>query len=90
MAKAKKKVEEVTEVVDTVDGLADPVATEEGPKLTVQDIRDLLTVVDAACKRGAFQAGEMATVGTLYNRVKGFVDAVEPQTQGETPAPAAE
>lgn len=81
-----EKATVVAEETPVVQETPDPAAQAQ---LTVTDIKDLLVVIDAASKRGAFHAAEMESVGKLYNRVKGFVDAVEPKAEtqaGDTPA----
>lgn len=57
-------------------------------QLTIDDIRNLLKIVEAASERGAFKAAELQTVGTVYNKVKAFVDSVTPKT--DEPAAEAE
>lgn len=66
-------------------------ATEEtapaSPELTIQDLGNLRAVIDIACQRGAFRAAEMADVGTAFNKLNTFLNAVAAQqTEKETPA----
>ena len=42
--------------------------------LRLQDLIELKVVIELASKRGAFDATEMAAIGTLYNRLKATVD----------------
>jgi hypothetical protein len=49
--------------------------------LTVQDLNALKQVVEVASQRGAFKAAEMAAVGTIYNKLSGFLDSVSKQGQ---------
>ena len=39
-------------------------------------------IFDVASRRGAFKADEMATVGTVYNKLKAFLDSL-PKPEGE-------
>ena len=37
-----------------------------------------MSIIDVASARGSFRAGEMAGVGTLYNKLSGFLAKVAP------------
>jgi hypothetical protein len=75
------------------------VAVEEGvggeaqtaqPELSIADLQNLKSVIDVAVKRGAFQAAEMSSVGSVYDRLSAFLVAVTPAQQPTAPqAPAA-
>lgn len=58
---------------------ADAPAAEQNYDLTVQDLSALKNIIDVAAQRGAFKPGEMAAVGTVYNKLAGFLDAVSKQ-----------
>lgn len=45
--------------------------------VTVQDVANAYAIIDLAAKRGAFQATELQAVGTVANRLKAFLDAVQ-------------
>lgn len=47
-------------------------ATEQGLQLT--DLRIMMQILDVVTARGAIKADEMTTVGTLYGKLKTFVD----------------
>lgn len=47
--------------------------------LTLQDLTALKTIIDVAAQRGSFKPSEMAAVGTVYNKLSGFLDAVAKQ-----------
>lgn len=49
------------------------------PQLTLGDLQGMLTIIDAVTKRGAFQAGELAQVGGLYERLDAYVKHVSPK-----------
>ena len=46
-------------------------------ELNLQDLRALKTLVEVACQRGAYRADEMKAIGTVYDRIAGFLAAVE-------------
>lgn len=48
------------------------------PSLGLNDIAFLLQIVEICSKRGAFNADEMTSVGTVYDKVKSFVAANTP------------
>ena len=48
----------------------------KGIELTIQDLAGLKTVIDVATTRGAFKANEMLSVGTVYNKLEAFLNAV--------------
>jgi hypothetical protein len=47
--------------------------------LTVQDLGALKAIIDVAAQRGAFKPAEMQAIGTVYNKLSGFLDAVGKQ-----------
>ena len=51
------------------------------PELTIQDLGNLRAIIDVASQRGAFRAAEMAAVGTAFNKLNDFLNAVAPQQQ---------
>jgi len=53
------------------------------PELTVTDLQNIRAIIDAASRRGAFGASEMAAVGTVYNKLDSFLNAVSPQQTAE-------
>lgn len=60
------------------------------PELTIQDLGNLRAIIDVASQRGAFRAAEMAAVGTAFNKLNDFLNAVAPQQQeGTADKPAA-
>lgn len=93
MAK-KEKVEQTEQTVDTTATETGPEVTAEPVQLTLQDMNALASVIDLASKRGAFQAGELAAVGNVYNKLHSFLQYVASQQsqaqaeEAETEAPA--
>jgi hypothetical protein len=69
--------------------------TEEGvapqPELNINDLQNLRGIINVAVKRGAFEAAELTPVGTVYDRLNAFLNAVAPAPQAPAPeqAPAA-
>ena len=66
------------------------------PDINLNDIRNILSVIDACASRGAFKGEEMQSVGALRNKVAAFVEAnmpeqepadedVDPDPEGRTP-----
>lgn len=49
--------------------------------ITINDIVQFKNIIEVCTKRGAFQANELETVGSLYNRIKLFTDEVEANTR---------
>jgi len=65
------------------------VETQTNIELTLQDLAAIKSVIDVASSRGAFKPNEMVAVGTVYNKLAGFLDAVAAQSKAaETEAPA--
>jgi hypothetical protein len=52
---------------------------EKAPDLSVQDLTAMKTIIDVASQRGAFKPGEMTTVGTVYDKLETFLNAVADQ-----------
>jgi hypothetical protein len=47
--------------------------------LSILDLANIRDILDLAARRGAFAAGEMAAVGTVFNKLHSFVTAAMPQ-----------
>lgn len=59
-------------------------AAQSGAELTVQDLQAIKQIIDVSTQRGAFKAGELMTVGQVYNKLEAFLSAVaQQQSQGE-------
>jgi hypothetical protein len=61
---------------------------EKAPDLTITDLQNLRAIIDVASTRGAFKAAEMAAVGTVFNKLDAFLNAVAAQQAPQEPAPA--
>jgi hypothetical protein len=70
--------------------IVDETATEQAPpeNLTLRELDQLAQVIDLGSQRGAFRAGELEVVGSLYNKLVSFLSYV--QAQQEAAAEAAE
>lgn len=56
------------------------------PELSLADLQNIRTLIDISVKRGTFVAGEMSSVGAVYDRLSVFLDAVrEANTPQEQP-----
>lgn len=51
-------------------------AAQENLDLTINDLSALKTIIDVAAQRGVFKPNEMAAVGTVYNKLTAFLEAV--------------
>ncbi len=54
---------------------------QESFDLTINDLAQLKAIIDVAAQRGTFKPGEMAAVGTVYNKLSGFLEQVAKQGQ---------
>jgi len=74
---------------DTTAEAAAPAA----PELTIVDLQNIRAIIDTASRRGAFNGTELSSVGTVFDRLNTFLNAVAPAQQPadeSTPeAPAA-
>jgi hypothetical protein len=50
----------------------------QAPDLTITDLQNVRSVIDIAATRGAFKAAEMAAVGSVFNKLDAFLQAVVP------------
>ena len=68
--------DQVTEQQAPVDATAQP--AQPAPELTINDLQNIRTIIDVASRRGAFGAAEMTGVGTTFDRLNTFLNAVAP------------
>jgi len=57
----------------------DQTAAPAQPELTVIDLQNLKSIIEVAAQRGAFRAAEMEAIGTQFNKLVKFLEAVAPQ-----------
>ena len=53
------------------------------PSITITDIAFLVQIVETVAQRGAFRADELSSVGAVYDKVKAFIVANNPQPAPE-------
>jgi hypothetical protein len=53
-------------------------------QLSITDLVVLKNVIDVACSRGAFKAGEMKQVGEIYEKLTAFLNAVVAQAEAQS------
>lgn len=51
------------------------------PELTVNDLNNLKQIIEAAVRRGTFNAGEISGVGNAYDKLNSFLTAIAKQNQ---------
>jgi hypothetical protein len=56
------------------------------PELTVTDLVNLRAIVDVAVLRGTFGANEISSVGSVFDKLNTFLNAVAPQKTEDAPA----
>lgn len=59
---------------------------ENRPTLTLQDLTLVMQVIETGTERGAWKAGELASVGNLYDRILAFLTAagaIQPKQEEE-------
>jgi hypothetical protein len=56
------------------------------PSLNVSDLQLVTELIDLCSQRGAFRAEELAAVGALYNRLKEFLNTVQPSDEADPAA----
>jgi hypothetical protein len=72
------------------DTINEPVEAEK-PGFNLQDLIFVLQIIEACTQRGSFRAEELTTVGSVYDRLKGFLasngafDNAETETANPTP-----
>jgi len=53
------------------------------PELTINDLKNLKSVLEAAIRRSAFEPSEIAGVGNVYNKLDKFLSHIESQTPAQ-------
>lgn len=58
-------------------------------QISIADLDTIKNIIDLACTRGAFRGEEVYEVGTVYNKLKNFLDVViagaKAQQSADTP-----
>lgn len=75
------------EVITEQNGVETPAETAPAaaPDLNINDLIAMRSVIDVVTKRGAFQANELSSVGTLFDKLNAFLEAAQ-KAQQATPA----
>lgn len=71
----------MTEQVETQN--AQQETAQQNVELTINDLAALRSVIDVAAQRGTFKANEMTAVGTIYNKLNGFLEQVSKQAEAQ-------
>ena len=58
----------------------------QAPALTVADLRNIRMIIDISSQRGAFKGGELATIGSVFDKLDTFLKTVD--AKPDTPQPA--
>lgn len=61
-------------------------APAQPPNLNLQDIQSLLMIIDMAAQRGAFRGPELSQIGTVFDKVTKFIQAVSPPSNTDNTA----
>lgn len=75
---------ENTEQSQTTTQSTDQTEAPAQPELTITDLNNLRSILDAAVRRGAFAAAEISAVGATFDKLNNFLNAVAPP-KTETP-----
>jgi hypothetical protein len=55
------------------------VSAETATQLTIVDLQNIRSIFDVACRRGAFSAAEMSSVGKVFDKLNSFLSTVTEQ-----------
>ena len=53
----------------------------EAPTLNINDLQSVVKIIDACSERGAFRGNEMASVGSVRDRLAAFAEANTPKAE---------
>jgi hypothetical protein len=54
------------------------------PGITITDLKNVLVMIDLATQRGALRAGELSSVGALYEKINQFVQETERKIKADS------
>jgi hypothetical protein len=64
---------------------AQPEQTVAQPELTITDLMNIRSIVEASVRRGAFSASEVSAVGAAFDKLNTFLNSVQtPKGQEST------
>lgn len=52
------------------------ISMDKNAQLTITDLASLKQIIEVACARGTFQAGEIKGVGEVYERLDAFLKSI--------------
>jgi hypothetical protein len=61
-----------------IGGDAAPAPAPAQPELNINDLQNIRAIIDTASRRGAFGANELSSVGSVFDRLNTFLNAVAP------------
>ena len=61
---------------------------ENNTQITIADLDTIKNIIDLACTRGAFRGAELSQVGTVYDKLSVFLQAVIEQAKAQEAANA--
>jgi hypothetical protein len=79
--------------LETNEATQDTSVADQSPQLTIADLQNIRNLIDVAVRRGAFGAQETSAVGSVFDRLNVFLNAVAPATEqapADTTAPESE
>jgi len=58
--------------------------TNQTTELSIADLQNIRTIIDAACRRGAFGGQELSSVGAAYDKLNNFLNSIaKSQTENQ-------
>jgi hypothetical protein len=66
------------ETVQDASQVTPEAAPPQQPDLTITDLTNIRAIIDVAVRRGAFGASEASGVGTVFDKLNAFLNAVAP------------
>lgn len=64
--------------------MQDTAPQQEQTSITIQDLIAVRSLIEICSQRGSFKASELAAVGSLYDRLNGFLQVIEKSSQQPT------
>jgi hypothetical protein len=62
--------------------------TNQSGQITISDLDAIKNIIDLATSRGAFRGSELSSVGTVYDKLTAFLQAVIEQAKAQEAANA--
>lgn len=80
---------ETSTTSDQTSTAAETEVQENRPTLNLQDLQLVMQVIETSTERGTWKAGELSSVGSLYDRIVSFLvsaGALKPKEEEKQPA----